>query len=81
MPDQEEEARAAAAVTATTDSYGGPVSDKQLAEVYLPEGQEKVDSDPGRSSADRPTDTDPTEADHPSGKEQAGDATAGESPA
>ena len=30
------------AVAATTDSYGGPVSDEQLAAVYLPQGQDEV---------------------------------------
>lgn len=39
---EEAQEEAEAAVTATTDSYGGPVSDEELAEVYLPSGQEQV---------------------------------------
>lgn len=41
-------------VTASTAGYGGPVSDEELAEVYLPEGQSAVSepavSDPAVSS-------------------------------
>lgn len=38
----ETQKEAEAAVAATTDSYGGPVSDEELADVYLPEGQHEV---------------------------------------
>ena len=41
MPDDSEQ-RATEDVTATTESYGGPVSDQELADVYLPEGQHEV---------------------------------------
>lgn len=37
-------------VAATTAGYGGPVSDDELAEVWLPEGQREASS--GRSSTD-----------------------------
>ena len=40
------------AVTATTDSYGGPVSEEQLAEVYLPEGQHEVHGAEGSKATD-----------------------------
>ena len=41
MADESEE-RAEQDVTAATEGYGGPVSDQELADVYLPEGQDTV---------------------------------------
>ncbi len=38
----ESEQRAEQDVTAATEGYGGPVSDEELADVYLPEGQDTV---------------------------------------
>lgn len=39
---QASEERAERDVTAATEGYGGPVSDEELADVYLPEGQDEV---------------------------------------
>ena len=39
---EESQERAERDVTAATEGYGGPVSDEELADVYLPEGQEEV---------------------------------------
>lgn len=38
----ESEQQAEQDVTAATEGYGGPVSDQELADVYLPEGQDSV---------------------------------------
>lgn len=40
--DPNNEQQAVEDVTASTAGYGGPVSDEELAEVYLPEGQSAV---------------------------------------
>lgn len=51
MADQTEE-RAEQDVTAATEGYGGPVSDQELADVYLPEGQDTVQDTDSRTAAD-----------------------------
>jgi hypothetical protein len=50
MADESEE-RAQQDVTAATEGYGGPVSDDELADVYLPEGQDTVQDTDNRSGA------------------------------
>lgn len=47
----ESEARAEQDVTAATEGYGGPVSDQELADVYLPEGQDTVQDTGSPASA------------------------------
>lgn len=50
---EESEARAKQDVIAASEGYGGPVSDQELAEVYLPEGQDKVqDNDSAQPAGD-----------------------------
>jgi hypothetical protein len=58
---EESEARAERDVTATTNSYGGPVSDQELADVYLPEGQDEV-ADTGSAPAAGDSEAPPQEA-------------------
>ncbi len=64
-----EQEKAEQDVIATTDSYGGPVSDEELADVYLPEGQDEVQGGSESSSTGTPTaqDTPPEPADAPDG--------------
>jgi hypothetical protein len=45
----ESEQRAEQDVTAASEGYGGPVSDEELADVYLPEGQDTVQDTDSRS--------------------------------
>lgn len=52
----ESEQQAERDVTAASEGYGGPVSDEELAEVYLPEGQDTVQEADSRSNADAGTD-------------------------
>lgn len=40
---EESQERAERDVTAATEGYGGPVSDEELADVYLPKGQQQVE--------------------------------------
>lgn len=52
---EESETRAERDVTAATEGYGGPVSDQELADVYLPEGQDQVqDTGSGQMPTDAP---------------------------
>jgi hypothetical protein len=51
MADESEE-RAQRDVTAATEGYGGPVSDEELADVYLPEGQDAVQDTGSAQEAD-----------------------------
>ena len=53
----ESEQRAEQDVTAATEGYGGPVSDDELAEVYLPEGQDTVQDTDSRSHSGTDTGT------------------------
>lgn len=61
MADESEE-RAEQDVTAATEGYGGPVSDQELADVYLPKGQDTVQdtspSAPDSAAPDSPAATD-----------------------
>ena len=47
----ESEQQAQRDVTAASEGYGGPVSDQELADVYLPEGQETVQDTDSRSAS------------------------------
>lgn len=52
---EESEAQAERDVTAATEGYGGPVSDEELADVYLPEGQDRVqDTGSGQTPSGAP---------------------------
>ena len=63
---EESQERAERDVTAATEGYGGPVSDEELADVYLPEGQQQVEDTgsaaPGRESAGTPEAADDQDA-------------------
>lgn len=67
--ESDEHRRAEQQVAATTDSYGGPVSEDELAEVYLPDGQDQVNVGQDRAGDDEnqeraekdQADEDPTE--------------------
>ena len=48
----ESEQQAERDVTAASEGYGGPVSDEELAEVYLPKGQDTVQDTDSRSEPD-----------------------------
>lgn len=64
----ESEQRAERDVTAATEGYGGPVSDEELADVYLPEGQDTVQDTDARSAAGNGSDaTEPDAAPDGSG--------------
>lgn len=67
MADESEE-QAQRDVTAASEGYGGPVSDQELADVYLPEGQDTVrDTDSRSNSSTGPGASEPVVAPDGSG--------------